>query len=122
MNAPPTASDCNEAPATLRARMSAIPIVSSRLRNPNVPAVAGSIRRRKVGPTNRPIARASPQPRATTAITATIRTGVVSHCTFHLCRSEMLTHRRGQLTWWVSSSRRCEPTSRAIMSARNSNA
>ena len=39
-----------------------IPIVTSRITNPTVPAVPGSIRRRNVGPTARPMSRAIVQP------------------------------------------------------------
>ena len=77
VNAPPTASDWNEAPATFSARTRAKPTVMSRSRKPNVPAVAGSIRRMNVGPTKLPIERASPQPKARTRMTLTSLTGVV---------------------------------------------
>ena len=49
VNAPPTASALKSTPATPNASRIATAIVASRSMKPNVPAVAGSIRRRNVG-------------------------------------------------------------------------
>ena len=73
---PPTASVCSLAPATLSATSTVITIVSSRIRKPTVPAVAGSIRRRNVGPAKRLASRASAQPIATSASATPICRGV----------------------------------------------
>jgi hypothetical protein len=90
--------------------MSAMPTVSSLMRKPNVPAVAGSIRRRNVGPTNFPIARASPQPRARTRIPATIFSGVAKACTPQLpSRLQSLALRTGHAR--VRESTTCIATS-----------
>ena len=49
---------------------------TSRIRNPIVPAVAGSMRRNSAGAVKRPRSRASAQPRTTITIAAATRTGV----------------------------------------------
>ncbi len=63
-------------PAMRRASSAKIAIVNSRIRNPTVPAVAGSIRRMNVGPAALPMSRASAQPSATSRITVAIWIGV----------------------------------------------
>ena len=49
---------------------------ASRIRKPAVPAVAGSMRRNRVGAVKRPRSRASAQPRMTITTAAATRTGV----------------------------------------------
>ena len=50
--------------------------MTSRIRNPTVPAVPGSSRRNSVGPSERPTSRANCQPRATSTTVVAICTGV----------------------------------------------
>ena len=75
MNAPPSVSDRAESPATFAAAKKVMMIVARRMRNPTVPAVAGSIRRKSIGPSDRPAARASDHPRISITTTLAIRTG-----------------------------------------------
>jgi hypothetical protein len=74
--APPTASVAGSRPPTRSASSTAAAIITTRIRNEVVPAVAGSMRRNSAGAAKRPRSRASSQPRATIAIAAPTRTGV----------------------------------------------
>jgi hypothetical protein len=74
--APPTASVSGCSPATRSASSAATARNTSRIRNPTVPAVAGSIRLNSAGAVKRPRSRASAQPRITMRIAAPTRTGV----------------------------------------------
>ncbi|MFN8202535.1 MAG: hypothetical protein U0S48_08230 [Solirubrobacteraceae bacterium] len=75
MNAPPSVSDRADSPAMFAAAKKVMRIVARRIRNPTVPAVAGSIRRKSSGPSDRPAARASDQPRLSITTTLAMRTG-----------------------------------------------
>ena len=78
MNAPPSASVRASTPATQNATTSASTTVSKRMRNPTVPAVAGSRRLNSGGPNARPTSRAIAQPSITSVMTATAVTSVSS--------------------------------------------
>ena len=76
VTAPPTASVSGLRPAIRRATRMARMTVKSRIRKPSVPAVPGSSRLKRMGPTARPMSRASAQPRITSATTLATRTGM----------------------------------------------
>ena len=78
MKPPPTNSVLKLAPATDSATIATSTTSSARTTKPTVPAVAGSIRRRNVGPANRPKSRAIAQPMMISAIATKICSGVVS--------------------------------------------
>jgi hypothetical protein len=75
VNAPPRASVRGPSPATRSAISTATSIVTSRSRNPIVPAVPGSMRRNSVGPKARPTSRANCQPSEISARNVMIRIG-----------------------------------------------
>jgi hypothetical protein len=70
VNAPPAISDPLFTPAIPSASSTVTAMVSRRMTKPKVPAVPGSIRRKKVGPAARPTIRASVQPMASRSTTA----------------------------------------------------
>ena len=76
VTAPPSASVRGLKPATRSATTMTRHIVTSRMRNPTVPAVPGSRRLNSHGPSARPTARAKCQPSATRTTAVAIRTAV----------------------------------------------
>jgi hypothetical protein len=74
--APPTASVSGFSPAARSASSAAAVRNTSRIRNPIVPAVAGSMRRNRAGAVKRPMSRASAQPSTTITTASATRTGV----------------------------------------------
>ena len=74
--APPKATVRVPSPATRAATTATIIIVTKRIRKPTVPAVPGSIRLNRLGPSALPTSRANCQPTETSAIAMTTRTAV----------------------------------------------
>ena len=72
VNAPPMASSRGSRPAMRRATSSVTPTVARRMMKPNVPAVLGSMRLKRLGPIARPTSRAIAHPRTTRATTVPI--------------------------------------------------